>query len=220
MMTGGPTYSHPMVLSRWQQLTQWPMVAAAVVFTVVYAWIVIANVHAPDAVVPRLVLAAIWLMFAVEYVVCIVLAESRGKWFRTHLVNLAAVLVPILRPLLLLRLLRLVPSLRAETGTAVRGRLAIYAVATSVLLIFMGALAVLDAEQNAPGANITEFPDAAWWVAVTVTSVGYGDYYPITAAGRWVAVGLMFGGLALLGTVAATLSSWLIDRVRSKHGGG
>ncbi|WP_168626479.1 MULTISPECIES: potassium channel family protein [unclassified Cryobacterium] len=209
-----------MVLSRWQQLTQWPMVAAAVVFTVVYAWVVIANVQAPDDAVPRLVLAAIWLIFAVEYVVCIVLAEARGEWFRTHLVNLAAVMVPILRPLLLLRLLRLVPSLRAETGTAVRGRLAIYAVATSVLLIFMGALAVLDAEQNAPGANITEFADAAWWVAVTVTSVGYGDYFPVTAAGRWVAVGLMFGGLALLGTVAATLSSWLIDRVRSRHGGG
>ena len=209
-----------MVLSRWQQLTQWPMVAAATVFTVVYAWVVIAHPQPPGNTIARLILAAIWLIFAVEYIVCIVLAEARGEWFRTHLINLAAVLVPILRPLLLLRLLRLVPSLRMETGAAVRGRLAIYAVATSVLLIFMGALAVLDAEQDAPGANITDFPDAAWWVAVTVTSVGYGDYYPVTAAGRWVAVGLMFGGLALLGTVAATLSSWLIDRVRSKHGSG
>ena len=90
--------------------------------------------------------------------------------------------------------------------------------ATTVLLTFMGALAVLDAEQNAPGANIRHFGDAVWWVAVTVTSVGYGDYYPITPAGRWVAAVLMFGGLVLLGAVAATLSSWLIDRVRSRHG--
>ena len=54
---------------------------------------------------------------------------------------------------------------------------------------------------------------------VTVTSVGYGDYYPVTSNGRWVAAVLMLGGLVLLGSVAATLSSWLIDHVRSRHGG-
>jgi voltage-gated potassium channel len=208
-----------MVLSRWQQLTEWPLVAAAVVFTVLYAWVVIANLQPPDDVIPRLVLALIWLVFAVDYGVCVALARPRRQWIRTHLSNLAAVVVPTLRPLLLLRLLRFVPSLRAETGGAVRSRLAIYGVATTVLLAFMGALAVLDAEQNSPEANIRQFGDAIWWVAVTVTSVGYGDYYPVTAAGRWVAGVLMLGGLVLLGSVAATLSSWLVDRVRSRHGG-
>jgi len=207
-----------MVLSRWQRLSEWPLVAAAVIFTVLYAWVVIANVQPPDDELPRFLLGVIWLVFAAEYVVCLVLARPRGEWFRTHLGHLAAVLVPSVRPLLLLRLLRLVPSLRGETGGAVRNRLTIYGVATTALLAFMGALAVLDAEQNAPEANIHQFGDAVWWVAVTVTSVGYGDYYPITSTGRWVAAVLMFGGLVLLGAVAATLSSWLIDRVRSRHG--
>lgn len=207
-----------MVLSRWQRLSEWPLVAAAVIFTVLYAWVVIANLQPPDDALPRFLLGVIWLIFAAEYAVCIVLARPRGEWFRTHLGHLAAVLVPSLRPLLLLRLLRLVPSLRGETGGALRSRLTIYGVATTVLLTFMGALAVLDAEQNAPEANIRHFGDAVWWVVVTVTSVGYGDYYPITSGGRWVAGMLMFGGLVLLGAVAATLSSWLIDRVRSRHG--
>ncbi|HEY9495505.1 MAG TPA: potassium channel family protein [Intrasporangium sp.] len=207
-----------MTLSRWQRLSEWPLVAAAVVFTVLYAWVVIANVQPPDDALPRLLLGVIWLLFAAQYVVCVVLARPRGEWIRTHLGHLAAVLVPSLRPLLLLRLLRLIPSLRGETGGAVRSRLTIYGLATTVLLAFMGALAVLDAEQNAPGANIRHFGDAVWWVVVTVTSVGYGDYYPITSAGRWVAAVLMFGGLVLLGAVAATLSSWLVDRVRSRHG--
>lgn len=207
-----------MTLSRWQRLSEWPLVAAAVVFTVLYAWVVIANVQPPHDALPRLLLGVIWLLFAAQYVVCVVLARPRGEWIRTHLGHLAAVLVPSLRPLLLLRLLRLIPSLRGETGGAVRSRLTIYGLATTVLLAFMGALAVLDAEQNAPGANIRHFGDAVWWVVVTVTSVGYGDYYPITSAGRWVAAVLMFGGLVLLGAVAATLSSWLVDRVRSRHG--
>jgi len=206
-----------MVLSRWQRLTEWPLVGVAVIFTVLYAWVVIANLQPPDDALPRLALGVIWLIFAADYVVCVMLARPRGEWVRSHLGHLAAVLVPSLRPLLLLRLLRLVPSLRAETGGAVRSRLAIYGVATTALLAFMGALAVLDAEQNAPGANIHQFGDAVWWVVVTVTSVGYGDYYPVTSSGRWVATVLMFGGLVLLGAVAATLSSWLIDHIRSRH---
>ena len=207
-----------MVLSRWQRLSEWPLVGAAVVFTVCYAWVVIANLQPPDDALPRLVLGVIWVVFAAEYVVCVILARPRGAWVRTHLGHLAAVLVPSLRPLLLLRLLRLIPSLRGEGGRAVRSRLTIYGMAITVLLAFMGALAVLDAEQNAPGANIRQFGDAVWWVAVTVTSVGYGDYYPVTANGRWVAAVLMIGGLVLLGAVAATLSSWLIDHIRSRHG--
>jgi voltage-gated potassium channel len=208
-----------MTLSRWQRLSEWPLVGVAVAFTVLYAWVVIANLQPPDDALPRLALGLIWLIFAADYVVCVMLARPRGEWVRTHLAHLAAVLVPSLRPLLLLRLLRLVPSLRGESGRAVRSRLTIYGVATTVLLAFMGALAVLDAEQNAPDANIHRFGDAVWWVVVTVTSVGYGDYYPVTANGRWVAAVLMFGGLVLLGAVAATLSSWLIDHIRSRHGG-
>jgi voltage-gated potassium channel len=44
-----------------------------------------------------------------------------------------------------------------------------------------------------------------------MTTVGYGDRYPVTAAGRLVAFGLMIGGIALLGTVTATLASWLVE---------
>lgn len=53
-----------------------------------------------------------------------------------------------------------------------------------------------------------------WWAAATMTTVGYGDEYPITRDGRAVGYGLMLAGIALLGIVTASIASWLIDRVR------
>jgi voltage-gated potassium channel len=55
-----------------------------------------------------------------------------------------------------------------------------------------------------------------WWACTTMTTVGYGDLYPVTTAGRFVGVGLMIGGIALLGTVTATFASWLLDAVRDE----
>ena len=62
----------------------------------------------------------------------------------------------------------------------------------------MAALGVLDAERASPDANIVTFGDAIWWAFVTITTVGYGDYYPVTTPGRVVAVLLMAGGVAVL----------------------
>lgn len=76
----------------------------------------------------------------------------------------------------------------------------------AVLLAFCGGPAVLDAERSHPAANITGFGDAAWWAATTMTTIGYGDRYPVTATGRLAAVALMVAGIAVLGVVTATLA--------------
>ncbi|MBC7442223.1 MAG: hypothetical protein H7311_06845 [Ramlibacter sp.] len=94
-----------------------------------------------------------------------------------------------------------------------RPRVGIYLVGASSLLIWMGSLAVLDAERPAPGANITTIGDSVWWAFVTVSTVGYGDYFPVTGPGWLVAVGLMLGGVTLVGVITATLASWIIDRI-------
>lgn len=81
-------------------------------------------------------------------------------------------------------------------------------------IIFCASLAVLDAERGRPGAIIVSFGDAVWWAVTTVTTVGYGDLYPVTTEGRLIAVGLMVAGIALIGVVTASVATWLIDRVR------
>jgi voltage-gated potassium channel len=82
------------------------------------------------------------------------------------------------------------------------------------------ALATLEAERYAPGANIVTFGDAIWWALVTIATVGYGDTYPVTALGRFYAVLLMAGGVAIVGTASATIISFLNERVAGlrRHG--
>jgi len=93
------------------------------------------------------------------------------------------------------------------------------------------ALAVLDSEPPSPHANIVDFGDfgdfgdlgdfgdfgdAIWCAVTTMTSVGYGDRYPVTGTERLVGFGLMVCGIALLGTVTATLASWLVEAVAAE----
>ena len=127
------------------------------------------------------------------------------------------IVLPLLRPLRLLRLIPLLSVLNRRAQTGLRGRVAIYVAGGASLLAFVAAIAVLDVERSSPDANITDFGDAIWWAVTTMTTVGYGDRYPVTSIGRLVAFALMVGGIALLGTVTATLASWLVERVRPRR---
>lgn len=160
-----------------------------------------------------------WIAFAAEYVVLFVLAPSRSRYVRTHLVELALVLLPMLRPLRILRsarLLRLARAGRVVAGAASAAKTSrrhlastagLYAPAAALLLILTAAAFARDAERGAPGANITSYGDAVWWAMTTVTTVGYGDRYPVTTTGRVLAVGLMIIGVALLGVVTASMAA-------------
>jgi voltage-gated potassium channel len=75
-----------------------------------------------------------------------------------------------------------------------------------------------EAERPAPDAKITTFGDALWWACTTVTTVGYGDLFPVTATGRSIAVRLMLGGIALIGTVTASVAAWLVQKVAEEAG--
>jgi voltage-gated potassium channel len=90
-----------------------------------------------------------------------------------------------------------------------------YVAGTALMALGLGALAVLDAEQDASGANITTFGDALWWSTTTVTTVGYGDLYPVTTTGRLVAVALMLVGIACIGAITAGVAAWLVAQVEA-----
>lgn len=198
---------------RWARRTQWPLAVAALGFLAAYAIEVLADPRGTARVVCEVVVNATWAVFVLDYLVMLALAEHRTRWFLGHLLDLAAIALPFLRPLRLLRLVQLLRVLQHTTGNAVRGRVTVYVFATTGLLVFVAALAMLDVERHAPGATIVSFGDALWWSIVTITTVGYGDLTPVTVAGRLIAAGVMVSGIALLGVVTATIASWIIDQV-------
>ena len=186
-----------MSLIAWKRTTEWPLSVLAVLFLLAYAREVIGNLSGPAAMLPEVTMDVIWTAFAVDYVVSLILARPKRRWFLTHLHELVVVALPVLRPLRLLRLLSVVLMLHRGSVWAFRGRIALYVATTSGLLILVAGIAVLDAEQNAPHANIRQIGDAWWWACTTLTTVGYGDFFPVTFAGRLVAVALMAAGVGV-----------------------
>ena len=121
------------------------------------------------------------------------------------------------RPLRALRVVTVISVLNRQLRDDARGRIAVYVVVTVALVGFVASLAVLEAERNAPEASITTFGEALWWTITTVSTVGYGDRYPVTVEGRLVAATLMVAGIALLGVVTASIASWFVESVRANE---
>jgi len=205
-----------MTAATWNRYSEWPLVAVGVVFVVAYSIEVIGDLHGGPALPYDIAIWATWVLFAVDYVVNLVLAENRGRWFVRNLHELAILVLPVLRPLRLLRLLFVLRITHRAAERHLRGRVLVYAFGGATLITYLAALAVLDAEQNDRTANIHTIGDAWWWAVVTITSVGYGDHYPVTFVGRVVAVGLMIGGVALIGLTAGTMATWLIEQVGNR----
>ncbi len=67
-----------------------------------------------------------------------------------------------------------------------------------ILIIIFGGISVYLAEHEHQGANITKLGDAFWWAVETITTVGYGDYTPVTTIGRIIAIFVMFSGIGIV----------------------
>ena len=159
----------------------------------------------------------IWVVFIIDFLVRIWLADNHLRYFLSHPIDIVVILLPMFRPL---RALRVLASARilVERGqffefSRVAGAIAVGAVFTGLI----GALVVLDLERYAPDSLITNFGEALWWAAVTMTTVGYGDTYPITPAGQLAAVGMMIVGISLLGTVTGAFATWVSHRISAQQ---
>ncbi|MEU0671398.1 potassium channel family protein [Streptomyces sp. NPDC006172] len=199
--------------TRWEERTQRPLLALAVVFAVAYAVpIVDTSAGASLTVACAAVEWAVWAAFAGDYTVRLALARDRREFVRTRWLDLAAVVLPVIQPLKLLRLVSTLLLVGQRARMASQIQVTTYVAGAVVGLLMFGSLAVLSVERDAPDGNIRTLGDALWWSFTTMTTVGYGDHAPTTGLGRMIAVGLMLSGIALLGVVTANIAAWFIER--------
>ena len=125
----------------------------------------------------------------------------------------------LLRLARLSRLARITRLLRGQAGKDLildvlrnRGQYATFiTILLAGIVLSVGSILVLEFESRAPGGNITTGGEAIWWGLVTITTVGYGDYYPVTLMGRLTGVFVMFAGIGIIGALASILASLLVS---------
>ena len=193
----------------WQ--TPLDLLALVSIWFVVVPASVISSRHGVDVVllVLRLLLSAV---YAVDIIIRVRLAPHHLYYLRHNLLSVATVFFPFLRVLFSLRLLRSIFQ---------RGNIGRFVLAAGLMFLNLTAVVYLY-ERHAPGGNIKTVGNALWWAVVTITTVGYGDYTPVTPQGRIAAMVLMFVGFAVLATVTAQISSAFIDqaaRTRAREAG-
>jgi voltage-gated potassium channel len=205
---------------RFSAATDLPLTLLAVLWLAVLVLPLV--VHLPAGVdhAFNLIDVGVWAVYAAEYLIRLYLVPFRKRFVTHHLVDLAVVVLPLLRPLRVLRLLRLFNLARAgvvllNALKRVRGILThrglhfVLLAATGIVVVASGV--ELAFEEHAHGTNIHNFGESLWWAIVTVTTVGYGGYYPVTSGGRCVAVVLMLVGIGLIGALTATIASYFVE---------
>jgi voltage-gated potassium channel len=156
-------------------------------------------------------------VFVAEFTTRIAASYDRFRYLRGHWIDLIA-LIPLARGLRVLRLIRLLRMIRAFAGIyrslASVERLAEHRGLLRVLTAWLAVMATCSVALYAAESGINqavETPwDALWWGITTMTTVGYGDVYPVTPEGRVAAALLMLLGIGLFSIVTASITSFFV----------
>ncbi|AWL12849.1 Potassium voltage-gated channel subfamily V member [Saliniradius amylolyticus] len=160
----------------------------------------------------------ICLLFLSHFFYHLLSSQDKKAYFKHHWIDFVAS-IPLIEPLRIarflqvLRVIRLLkmtkqvvlPSLRNRIQTTLATMMVVL-----VLLIGAAGLAIYLLEYDIPASNIKTPEDAIWWSLVTISTVGYGDYYPVTTAGRVVSMLLILSGVSLFGVISGYIASYFI----------
>lgn len=218
-------------LTTWQRRTNAPLMVLAVgTMPLLLLDLISDRLTSLDRTFLFTVNLVVFIAFLADYLVGFLLTRSRRSYARSHLGSFLIVvaqllaLLPVLGVLGVLRGARAIRPLIAVTrliGLAIvarqtgrdflRRRAASIAFSIAGFTLVSSAVAFTLAEDVGAGRRIDSFFDALWWSIATITTVGYGDIYPVTGAGRVIAAFTMIVGIASLSVVTARIAAFLIS---------
>ncbi|WP_424463717.1 potassium channel family protein [Pseudoclavibacter helvolus] len=222
-MTSSAPVPHPdraaarwRALERWERFTAFPMFLVAIAFFAASSVLLI-DIELSAATQAQLatVVTVSWMLFIAEFIVRLAISPSKITFVRSRWFDLLSLFVVILRPFLIVAYLWRLPLFRYGGARAKRTRNVLAVSIASLLYVYTASLGVYLVEHSTPGANIVSMGDALWWGFTTITTVGYGDFTPITVAGRALAISLMVSGVLIVGFVSATIMSAIREDVHS-----
>jgi len=169
----------------------------------------------------------ICIFFLYDFFYRLFQAKNKKKFMKWGWIDLLSS-IPMLDSLRygrLVRVFKIIRILKAVRSTKIlvsylfknRAKGAFFSVsAISMMLIIFGAIAILNVE-NFSESNIKTAENAIWWAFVTITTVGYGDYYPISIEGKIIAAVLMASGVGLFGTFTGFVASWFVEEQEKEY---
>jgi voltage-gated potassium channel len=198
------------LVDRVERVTRYPMALLGVAWLVIAIVVVTDGVNGSASIVLVGTLFALWAILLAEYLVRLVITPDRRGYLKRRWVEPATVALPVLQHWHLIgieRMCLLLQEAELRVETVLRHHSLFRVLIAAAATLFLGAWLVLLFEEKAKGSNIHTYPDALWWAVVTVTTVGYGDRFPVSEGGRVVAVILMLLGIGLIGVLTATVAS-------------
>jgi voltage-gated potassium channel len=201
------------LVDRIERVTKFPMALLGVAWLVIGIMVLTTDVNGSASTALVGCLFVLWVVMLVEYLVRLVVTPDRVGYLKRRWVEPATVVVPPLQGWHVVGIERMTVlaregELRVETILKHHSLFRVLIAVAATL--FTGSWLVLLFEENAKASNIHDYPDALWWAIVTVTTVGYGDRFPVTEGGRVVAAVLMLVGIGLIGVLTATVASVFI----------
>ena len=214
-------------LDRFERVTELPLLVMALLMIPLLVAPAAFDLSAP---VERVALALdwiIWGVFAAELATRTYLAPHRLRYLWQHWFDVLIVLLPFLRSLRILRAARALQALRAvrvfvylvratHTMSAIVARRGVQGVLLFALGALIASAVVITFAERGSGGSIDGLGTAVWWAFTTVTTVGYGDTYPVTLIGRGVATFLMLIGIGLFGLLTANVAAYFVETAQDQ----
>jgi voltage-gated potassium channel len=191
----------------------------AVVFLVAYSYPAFVSQVSPG--IQNLIDIVQWICwgaFVLDLMFGIFNAQSKKEYLLKHPLEIASSLLPFLRPLRLMRVISFGGLAIQKVAIGRQFAITLKVAITTLFVAYISAVQITISERIVEGSNIKNFGDGLWWAMTTVTTVGYGDKFPVTTEGRILAVALMIMGISLVGVITASVAAWFVKISNSEPG--